>query len=234
MPAGFVVRGDGGFRVATFIPRLTRSIDSSGRALVRLGLPVLDDYLRFVEARARRNTVLATAYDLMVFFREVGKPPDEVTSTDVLAFMTAQRCGSSVGRLHAVDEEAGLSARTVRRRLSSVSGLFGYLLARGDVDANPVPRGLPTRRERQRPKQGVPLIRTPRTLPRILGAAEVDALVAALRTHRDRAMVQAMVLGGLRRCEVLGMRLADVRVGERRVFIANGKGGHQRLIPVSA
>jgi site-specific recombinase XerD len=51
--------------------------------------------------------------------------------------------------------------------------------------------------------------------------------------HRDRAMVAAMVLGGLRRCEVLGLRLADLRFGERRVFIAEGKGGHQRLIPLS-
>ncbi|HSH60058.1 MAG TPA: tyrosine-type recombinase/integrase, partial [Acidimicrobiales bacterium] len=47
-------------------------------------------------------------------------------------------------------------------------------------------------------------------------------------------MVDAMVLGGLRRCEVLGLRLEDVRLGERRVFIAEGKGGRQRLIPVSA
>lgn len=219
--------------MATFIPRLTRSIDATGRTQVRLGVPVLDDYLRFVEARARRNTVLATAYDLMVFFREVGKPPDEVTSSDVLTFMTAQRCGPGEGPLRAVDEDTGLSARTVRRRLSTVSGLFGYLLARGDVQANPVPRGLPTRRERQRPRQGVPLIRSPRTLPQILGPSEVDALVAALRTHRDRAMVQAMVLGGLRRCEVLGLRLTDLRAGERRVFVAEGKGGHQRLIPVS-
>jgi integrase/recombinase XerD len=58
-------------------------------------------------------------------------------------------------------------------------------------------------------------------------------LTAALRTHRDRAMVAAMVLGGLRCCEVLGLRLPDLRFGERRVFIAEGKGGHQRLISVS-
>ena len=115
-----------------------------------------------------------------------------------------------------------------------MSGLYGFLLARGDVSVNPVPRGLPTRRERQRPGQGVPLVRVPRTLPQILDPAEVDALTAALRTHRDRAMVAAMVLGGLRRCEVLGLRLGDLRFGERRVFIAEGKGGHQRLIPVSA
>ena len=98
---------------------------------------------------------------------------------------------------------------------------------------NPVPRGLPTRREVSRPRQGVPLVRVTRRLPRILSPAEVDALTGALRTHRDRAMVAAMVLGGLRRCEVLGLRLDDLRVAERRVFIAEGKGGRQRLIPVS-
>ena len=57
--------------------------------------------------------------------------------------------------------------------------------------------------------------------------------MGALRTERDRAMVQAMVLGGLRRCEVLGLRLGDLRLGEWRVFIAEGKGGHERLVPLS-
>ena len=56
----------------------------------------------------------------------------------------------------------------------------------------------------------------------------------ALRHHRDRAMVEAMVLGGLRRCEVLGLRMDDLRPGERRVFIAQGKGGHQRFAAISA
>ena len=121
----------------------------------------------------------------------------------------------------------------MRRRLSIVSGFFAFLQARGDVLANAVPRGLPTRRAVSRPRQGVPLVRVTRRLPRILSPAEVDALIAALRTHRDRAMVAAMVLGGLRRCEVLGLRLEDLRAAERRVFIAEGKGGRQRLIPVS-
>jgi integrase/recombinase XerD len=80
----------------------------------------------------------------------------------------------------------------------------------------------------------VPLIRTPRTLPRVLSPAAVDALRNALRSYRDRAMVDAMVLGGLRRCEVLGLRLEDVNAGQRRVFVTEGKGGRQRIVPVSA
>jgi site-specific recombinase XerD len=213
--------------------RLIRSRDAAGELVVRLGLPLADEYLEFLAGRCRPNTVLAVAYDLKVFFTVVGKPPRRVRAADVLAFMTAQRTSGPAWLHVAAGGAAGVSARTLRRRLSSVSGLYGFLHARGDVTANPVPRGLPTRRERQRPRQGVPLVRVTRMLPQILDPAEVDALTAALRTHRDRAMVAAMVLGGLRRCEVLGLRLADVRAGERRVFIAEGKGGHQRLVPVS-
>ena len=217
---------------------VVRSHDRAGGMVVGIGMPLADVYLEFLGGRCRPNTVLAAAYDLKVFFAVVGKPPDEVRPADVLAFITAQHTGQAGGRgvLRPLDpgsEPAGVKNSTVRRRLSIVSGFFAFLQARGDVLANPVPRGLPTRREVSRPRQGVPLVRVTRQLPRILSPAEVDALTAALRTHRDRAMVTAMVLGGLRRCEVLGLRLEDLRAAERRVFIAEGKGGRQRLIPVS-
>jgi site-specific recombinase XerC len=201
-------------------------------------VPLADAYLEFLGGRCRPNTVRAAAYDLEVFFAVAGKAPDQVRPAEVLAFITAQRTGQAAGRgavqpVTTRGEPGGVPAATVRRRLSIVSGFFAFLQARGDVAANPVPRGLPARRERSRPGQGVPLVRSVRQLPRILAPAQVDALTAALRTHRDRAMVAAMVLGGLRRCEVLGLRLEDLNAAERRVFIAEGKGGRQRLIPVS-
>jgi len=193
---------------------------------------LLDRYLEFVESRCRPNTVLACVSDLKVFFAVVAKPPLEVVPQDVLGFIAAQRKPRGDGRVvRLVDGGSGLSSRTIKRRLSSVSGLYSYLVLCGDVTANPVPRGLATRR---RGSRGVALIRTPFTLPRILNPAEVDALIAALRHWRDRAMVEAMQLGGLRRCEVLGLRFDDLRPGDGRVFIANGKGGHQRLVPMSA
>ncbi len=110
--------------------------------------------------------------------------------------------------------------------------MYEYLRIRDVVEANPVPRGLSTRSP-ARAVRGVPLIRTPRTLPRVIGPEQADAFTAVLRTHRDRAMVAAMLLGGLRRCEVLGLRIADLNPGEKRVFITEGKGGHQRIVPVS-
>jgi len=214
----------------SWVPCLVRSRDP-GQVPVRLGHEAIDAYLRFVWARARPNTLLAVGFDLKVFFTVVAKDPTEVTVADVLGFIEAQRRptrGDNVVRLE--DGETGLSARTIRRRLSSVSGLFEYLVATEAITKSPVPRGLGSRSDRRR---GQPLIRSPRTLPQILDPGEVDSLMAALRTWRDRAMVEAMLLGGLRRCEVLGLGLADVSAGERRVFIAEGKGGHQRITPIS-
>ena len=47
--------------------RLTRSRDAAGKLVVRLGVPLLDEYLEFLAGRCRPNTVLAVAYDLKVF-----------------------------------------------------------------------------------------------------------------------------------------------------------------------
>jgi integrase/recombinase XerD len=219
-----------------FVPCLLRAARADGTGTFRLGHPLLDAYLDLVEARARPNTVLATAYDLKVFFSVIVKEPEAVTTADVLAFIKAQRAPRVDAKVVRIEDgEAGLSARTIKRRLATIAGLYSYLIVRGDVGVttNPVPRGLAVRRPGQRAVRGVPLIRTPRTLPRVLDPAQVDAFVAALRTRRDRAMIDAMLLGGLRRCEVLGLRFEDVRPGEHRLFIAEGKGGHQRLIPIS-
>ena len=76
-------------------------------------------------------------------------------------------------------------------------------------------------------------MRQPRRLPESLDRHDVDAFLADLRTHRDRAIVLAMLLGGLRSAEVRRLRLADVDMGRRRVRVV-GKGGRERVVPVDA
>ncbi|MFN8020510.1 MAG: tyrosine-type recombinase/integrase [Acidimicrobiales bacterium] len=173
--------------------------------------------------------------DLRVFFSVIDKDPVEVTPADVLEFINSQRRGAGDGRVvRLADGGSGMAARTIRRRLASVSGLFNWLVLCGDRAANPVPRGMATRRSGAGGQStGVPLIRTPRTLPKVLDPGDVILLLGAVRRWRDRAMLEAMVLGGLRCCEVIGLRLEDLQPTNRRVFIAAGKGGHQRLIPMS-
>jgi integrase/recombinase XerD len=216
----------------TLFPCLIRSFSPVGEVRFALGDPLVDSYLEFVAGRARPNTLRAVAFDLKAFFSVVDKNPVEVVAADVFDFLAHQRGDRTVIRI--TDRESGLSARTIARRLSSIAGFYAFVIARGDtpVTANPVPRGLSTRRRGGR-STTVPLVRVPRELPKILDPVGARALLDALRTHRDRAMVLAMLLGGLRRCEVLGLRLTDVRVADRSLFVAEGKGGHQRVVPVA-
>lgn len=59
--------------------------------LVSHGNPLLDRYVAFVASRCRPNTVRATISDLRAFFSVIAKPPVEVTTADVFAFIGAQR-----------------------------------------------------------------------------------------------------------------------------------------------
>jgi integrase/recombinase XerD len=215
-------------------PCLMRFVSGSGQVRYRLGERLVDRYLEFVAGRCRPNTLRAVAFDLKTLFTVVRKDPVQVTAADVFEFLAHQRGDRTVVRL--ADRESGLSARTIARRLSSVSGLYACLVARGDtpVRVNPVPRGLMTRRQGGTMRSRMaPLVRVPRTLPGVLSPEEADRLVGALRTHRDQAMVLGMLLAGLRRCEVLGLRFADVQVADRRLVVVEGKGGHHRVIPAA-
>ena len=124
----------------SFMPCLVRSSTAAGEARFVLGDSLLDRYLEFVAGRSRPNTLRAVAFDLKTFFVIVDKDPIEVVAADVFEFLAHQRGDRTVIRMS--DRESGLSARTIARRLSSVSGFYAYLIARGDtpITVNPVPR----------------------------------------------------------------------------------------------
>lgn len=131
----------------------------------------------------RPNTLLAQIFDLKVFFAVVDKAPLAVGMEDMLGFIESQRAlrrGQNVIRL--ADGESQLAASTIERRLATVSSLLDHLLLRGVCDRNPVPRSIGARHHGHR---GVPLVRVPKRLPRVLSAPEVSALTSVLRTDRD-------------------------------------------------
>ena len=209
-----------------------------------LGDPVIDEYLEFAARPGADPTrCLPPPTTCKVFFSVVGKEPSRVSTADVFAFLSAQRAPAPRrSRCPALEDgEAGLSARDDQApphlRCRGCSPTWSRPRRRRITERNPVPRGLATRSPPEsRDPRGVPLLRhtadaaaDPR--PPLMSMRSSRAL----RTHRDRAMVAAMLLGALRRCEVLGPAAARTcGVGEHRLFIAEGKGGHQRIVPLSA
>jgi integrase/recombinase XerD len=118
-------------------PCLVRSVSPAGETRYALGDPLVDRYLEFVAGRCRPNTLTATAFDLKTFFTVVDRDPVTVTPADVFEFLADQRGDRRVVRL--TDRESRLSARTIARRLSTVSGFYAYLVARGDTPVGDQP-----------------------------------------------------------------------------------------------
>ncbi|MEZ5925636.1 MAG: site-specific tyrosine recombinase [Hyphomicrobiaceae bacterium] len=132
--------------------------------------------------------------------------------------------------LQALDRE-GLAATSRARRLSAVRQLFKFLEGEGRIAFNPAERLPGPKRERP--------------LPRILSIAEVDRLLAAARRTaeaaigRDRltalrlvALIELLYATGMRVSELVSLprRVLD---GDARMLTIRGKGGRERLVPLS-
>jgi integrase/recombinase XerC len=72
----------------------------------------------------------------------------------------------------------------------------------------------------------------PRRLPRGLTAAEVRRLLRVAPDARAVVIILLMVQEGLRRGEVAGLDLGDIDMAERTMLV-RGKGGHERVLPIS-
>lgn len=144
--------------------------------------------------------------DLRRFFADLGIPPRAVTQSDVLAFVAATH----------------EPPRQLRRRIRRVHDYYAFLAARGVHLDNPVPAELAV--------HGPPPIRAgPGSELAVLTAVETSALLNELRTRRDRAIVLALLLGGLRAQEVLGLRVGDVR--PKKLLLAVGP--ERRAVPLA-
>ena len=206
---------------------------------------------RFLAHLTGRNFARATrrayAYDVLNFLRFLagqGVGLAEVRPIDLFDYLDWQTqpkrtTGSTVVRL---SEWRGAAPATQNRRIAALRGLFEFAVITGVVMTSPVPaprrtsglrarRGLLGHIPARHPRPGGRLVREQRLLPESLELAEVEAFLTDQGTHRDRAMVLLMLLGGLRAAEVRGLLLAEVDVGRRQVRVV-GKGGRERVVPV--
>lgn len=115
-----------------------------------------------------------------------------------------------------------MSARSVRRKASSLRGLFRFLLKEGIMEEDPTEL------------LEVPRLGTP--LPKNLTVDEVDRLLAQPDPGeplgvRNKAMMELLYATGLRVSELLALRLRDLNL-EVGYVVAYGKGRKERLVPV--
>jgi len=121
---------------------------------------------------------------------------------------------------------APLSFQTQAKRLISVRTFFQWLARQHHLLYNPASE-LDLPRQQQR-------------LPRhILSVAEVEQVLNACDIEeetglgrRGRAMLEALYSTGMRRSELVNLRIDDVDLGRGTVLIRQGKGKKDRVVPI--
>ncbi len=204
---------------------------------------------KFLRHLASRNFAVASrrayAYDLLNFFRFLAERRlaiAAVTPTDLFDYLDWQGAPRAESGTVVRLAPRRVAPATMNRRIAAVRGLFEYAVTSGVCARSPVPsprrssglrarRGLLGHLPERHARSGGRLVRQPQPLPESLPAVEVEAFLADLGTHRDRAMVLAMLLGGLRSAEVRGLLLSNVDMGLRRLRVV-GKGSRERVVPV--
>lgn len=122
------------------------------------------------------------------------------------------------------DGRPQLSFRSQHVRLTAVRGFFKWLVRQNALPSNPASE--------------LDLPRLPHRLPRdVLTAEEVERVLAQpdIRTavgQRDRAILELLYSTGVRRSELVSIRLSDVDHERGTMLIREGKGRRDRMVPV--
>ena len=120
--------------------------------------------------------------------------------------------------------DVGIHPRSRARILSSLRSYYSFLKMDGFITENPV-------EDIQAPAFG-------RHLPDVLALEEIDSLInaidlSAVEGQRNRAIIETMYSCGLRVSELCALRLSDLYLEDEFIRVL-GKGGKQRLVPVSS
>ena len=121
--------------------------------------------------------------------------------------------------------KSGLAGSSQARRLSALRQFFGFLYAE-DI-------------RKDNPTAAVAAPKPSRPLPRILSAADMDAMSAAAReednaqSRRLACIVEMLYAAGLRVSELAGLPLMAVKNREGFILV-RGKGNKERLAPLNA
>jgi integrase/recombinase XerD len=186
-----------------------------GRGRPRTASRHVEAFLEMLAAErgAARLTIEAYGNDLddfAGFLAAAGKPVEAADAAALRRYL-ARLSG------------AGLAPRTTARRLSSLRQFHKFLFAEGVRGDDPTA-------QLDSPRLGRPL-------PKVLGEAEIDALIAAARRRagaegrRLVCFVELLYATGLRVSELVALPLARLR--EERFLLIAGKGGKERLVPLS-
>lgn len=229
----------GGLKVAlarTDIGEIYYLVDTSDFSFI----PVVKSYLDLIAARAPRsispNTSYTYCYHLRYYFaylKQRGLDYNHVTYEDLVSFRlwlkNPYRFHVNVSALPGVND---LSEKTINAIIDRVSSLYRWLKDSSQIAENPVKYKLVkvSRERREREllthvrrstdvEKNILKSREPKKRVKIIEETDFRKMLAAVKTLRDKLILLLLKEGGLRKGELLGLKLEDIDFGGSGVWV---------------
>jgi integrase/recombinase XerD len=126
--------------------------------------------------------------------------------------------------MHRKTSGEALTWRGQAQRVHAIQGCFRWLVREGLLLWNPASDLLLPRAEKRLPKA----ILTEKEVERVLLAIDVSTPEGLC----ERAMLELLYASGLRRSELVGLRLDDMDRDQSTVWVRQGKGKKDRVVPI--
>ena len=117
-----------------------------------------------------------------------------------------------------------LSFHSQAQRLLPVRAFFKWAVRNGHVLSNPASEIELPRLEHRLPKPALSVAEA----EQVLAQPDVDTVIGL----RDRAMLEVLYSTGIRRAELAHLQLPDVDVDRKTLFVRQGKGRKDRMVPI--
>jgi integrase/recombinase XerC len=119
--------------------------------------------------------------------------------------------------------EQNYAPKSIHRKLSSLRSYCKYLVALGELETNPVEKVL-----KPKLKKRVPAFIDEKSINLLLDEYDFGADFSGAR---NRLIINILYQTGIRRSELIGLRLRSVHLAERTIKV-RGKRDKERLIPI--
>jgi site-specific recombinase XerD len=179
-------------------------IDRILQKISKLDLPGKEHFENYMLYKWRMNHKPSTlegsfvaVSSFLIFYGGIGKSHiEEIANNDLEAFIEHE-------------QDRGLKVTTVRTRLHSVFAFLRFLIEQDIIDGRILKRKIK--------------LKVPDFLPRAIAPGDVRKILGVIREVRDRALILVLLRTGMRIGELLGLKLIDLDVHERKIHIYEGE-----------
>jgi integrase/recombinase XerD len=174
------------------------------RKITKMELPTKEHIERYMRHKWRMNHKpstlkgsFLTVSSFLTFYSGLGKSQlRDIVSDDLESFIEHE-------------QDRGLKVTTARTRLKHLRAFLRFLIDQDIVDEHILKRKIN--------------LKVPDFLPRAIAPGDIRKLLSVIEKPRDRALILVLLRTGMRIGELLGLKMIDLDVRERKIHIYEGE-----------